>query len=361
MKPQEKRIIVGMSGGVDSSVAAFLLKESGFKVEGLFMKNWEESDTETNCSAAEDVKDAEHVCNQLKIPLHTVNFSQSYWDNVFTDFLKEFEAGRTPNPDILCNKEIKFKLFLKYALGLGADNIATGHYASIDFHSEKGYELHRALDPSKDQSYFLYTLSQEALSKTIFPLNKICKTEVRDIAKKAGFLNHQKKDSVGICFIGERKFSPFLQQYLKPKPGLIETEDGKVIGEHQGLMFYTIGQRQGLKIGGLAHAMNAPWFVAEKDLKRNTLVVVQGTNHPLLFKTQLNAENLHWINGHPSITSFECSAKIRYRQQDQLCTVKVISEQCCEVIFHQAQRAVTPGQSIVFYEGNRCLGGGVIT
>lgn len=378
-----KRVIVGMSGGVDSSVAALLLKEAGYHVEGLFMKNWEEDDTSSQCSAEQDVKDAENVCNILKIPLHTINFSKSYWENVFIDFLKEYQAGRTPNPDILCNREIKFKLFLNYAKSLGADYIATGHYANSVYHHQTGYELHRARDANKDQSYFLYTLTQDALAKSLFPLHNISKTEVRDLAQKAGFLNHQKKDSVGICFIGEKKFSPFLKQYLKPSPGNIENENGRILGQHQGLMFYTIGQRQGLQIGGQSNTDNAPWYVAAKDIERNVLVVVQGENHPLLFKSKLVAEEIHWINPNlPAANasasnetkvsnenkiklfneaqSFECTAKIRYRQVDQACIVRITSDNAVEVVFPQAQRAVTPGQSIVFYQGERCLGGGII-
>lgn len=357
----KKRVIVGMSGGVDSSVAALLLQEQGYQVEGLFMKNWEEDDSSTHCQAENDVQDAESVCNLLKIPLHTVNFAQSYWTNVFEHFLKEFQLGRTPNPDILCNKEIKFKLFLHYALNLGADYIATGHYAK-KVANDTHFELHKASDLSKDQSYFLYTLTQEALSKSLFPLSTIPKESVRSLAKSAGFVNHQKKDSTGICFIGERKFAPFLKQYLKTNPGPMETAEGQIIGQHDGLIFYTIGQRQGLNIGGQANTDNAPWYVVKKDLARNVLIVGQSENHPLLFSNNLHAKEVHWITKPPTAIgqTFTCSAKIRYRQPNQDCTVTWLSEDCCDVQFMEPQRAVTAGQAIVFYQGEQCLGGGTI-
>lgn len=389
-RPLKKRVIVGMSGGVDSSVAALLLQQQGYDVEGVFMKNWEDDDREGHCQAANDVKDAEAITNLLKIPLHTVNFSQSYWDNVFEHFLKEYQLGRTPNPDILCNREIKFKLFLNYALNLGADYIATGHYAKNISLSQSHYELHKADDPNKDQSYFLYTLTQQALSKTLFPLSAIPKDTVRKLAKEAGFLNYEKKDSTGICFIGERKFTPFLKRYLKTNPGNMETPEGDIIGQHEGLLFYTIGQRQGLHIGGRAKTNNEPWYVVKKDLERNVLIVAQGDNHPWLFMPKLIAKELHWIAGTAphnvsgasgsdvskvsdildvlnvldlldvSKNSFACSAKIRYRQANQDCVVTLLDDGSCEVHFTEPQRAVTPGQAIVFYQGDHCLGGGTI-
>ncbi len=353
------KVIVGMSGGVDSSVTALRLLEEGHEVTGLFMKNWDEDDGTEYCTALRDFEDARQVCDRLGIELQAVNFAAEYWDRVFTHFLEEYRAGRTPNPDILCNKHIKFKAFLDYALDLGAEVIATGHYARVRRHLGR-FELLRGLDGNKDQSYFLYAMGQEALSRTWFPIGHLEKTEVRRIAAAAGFPNHAKKDSTGICFIGERKFRDFLQRYLPARPGPIVTPEGEVIGEHQGLMYYTLGQRQGLGIGGRAGGAGRPWYVAAKDLERNALVVVQGHDHPLLFRRGLEAGQLEWLAGHPPGDDFRCTAKIRYRQPDQPCRVRRLGEDRLQVTFDQPQRAVTPGQSVVFYDGEVCLGGGVI-
>lgn len=360
MSTLKPRIIVAMSGGVDSSVAAFLLKKEGYSVEGLYMKNWEEQNDSSHCDSVNDILDAESVCNQLDIPLHTINFSEEYWTHVFDDFLTEYQNGRTPNPDILCNKEIKFKTFLKYALSLGADYIATGHYVRKTIHNNL-MVLQKGLDPEKDQSYFLYTLTQEALSKSLFPIGHLNKREVRKIAEKEGFVNHQKKDSTGICFIGERKFKNFLNQYVKAIPGFIETAEGKKIGTHEGLMFYTLGQRQGLKIGGIANTKNLPWYVVGKDMERNVLVVVQGDNHPLLYGQSLKVKDIHWITQVPQFP-LKVQAKIRYRQADTPCSINKIEENhdLFHVTFECPQRAITPGQSIVFYDNESCLGGGII-
>ncbi len=355
------KIIVGMSGGVDSSVAALLLLEHGFQVEGLFMKNWEEDDDDAHCSATKDLADAQLVCDRLGIRLHTVNFAAEYWDNVFENFLSEYKAGRTPNPDILCNREIKFKVFLQYAKHLGANYIATGHYADI-IQQDDQVHLAKATDLNKDQSYFLYTLQQEQLAQTIFPLAKLSKPQVRAIAAAAGYANHGKKDSTGICFIGERKFKQFLQTYLPATPGNIVDEQNNIIGQHDGLMYYTIGQRQGLGIGGLASsAANEPWFVLDKDLHHNTLIVGQGTDNQRLYAAGLTALQITWVNNPPATNEFHCTAKIRYRQEDQECKVLYNRENNnCQVLFKNPQRAITPGQSIVFYDKNICLGGGII-
>jgi tRNA-specific 2-thiouridylase len=356
---KKKRVIVGLSGGVDSAVAALLLKAQGYEVEGLFMKNWEEDDTEDYCSARVDIDDAQAVCDRLSIPFHTINFAAEYWDNVFSYFLKEYQAGRTPNPDILCNKEIKFKAFLAYALQQGADFIATGHYAGKGFQNNR-YQLLKSKDTNKDQTYFLYTLGQQPLSKSLFPLAELTKPKVRSIAEQAGLPNHGKKDSTGICFIGERKFKRFLQSYLPAKPGLIETPEGKCVGHHDGLMFYTLGQRQGLGIGGLKETALTPWYVADKALERNVLIVVQGRNHPALYASALTCSQLHWVAEEPPIFPFTCTAKIRYRQAETPCTLTLLAENTLRVDFEQAQWAITPGQSIVFYKDECCLGGGVI-
>jgi len=352
------RVIVGLSGGVDSSVAAFRLIEQGYQVEGLFMKNWEEDDDAEYCSAAEDLADAQQVADTLGIHLHTVNFSSEYWDNVFAHFLAEYQAGRTPNPDVLCNREIKFKAFLDYALELGADYIATGHYAGID-HQADISRLVKAVDHDKDQTYFLYMLGQKALTKALFPLQDMPKPKVRALAEKAGFANFKKKDSTGICFIGERRFKDFLSNYLPANPGEIHSLDGERLGEHQGLMYYTIGQRQGLGIGGTHEHDNDPWFVARKDLEKNILYVVQGHQHESLMRDSLIAEQLHWTRDVAPATSFSCQARCRHRQPLQDCTV-VIEDGLARVSFTDPQRAITPGQSIVFYQGDECLGGGII-
>lgn len=350
-------IIVGMSGGVDSSVAAYMLKKAGHHVEAVFMKNWEGDDTESYCPAAKDMADAERVCQQLDIELQLVNFADQYWERVFTHFLAEYRAGRTPNPDILCNKEIKFKAFLDYAKQRGASYIATGHYVQTR-PSNNGIELLKGLDPQKDQSYFLSALNQDQLSHSLFPIGDLAKREVRAIAK-LGLANHAKKDSTGICFIGERKFKTFLEAYLPAQPGNIVTLEGEVIGQHEGLMFYTIGQRQGLHIGGRKGKDEAPWYVASKDLDQQRLIVVQGEQHPALFKNTLIATALHWISA-PPVLPLQAMAKTRYRQADQACTLEPINATHYQVAFREAQRAITPGQSIVFYQDDICLGGGII-
>lgn len=355
--PVNTHVIVGLSGGVDSAVAALFLKEKGYKVEGVFMRNWQVDDP--HCQAEQDLTDARSICDKLQIPFRTVNFAQEYWDKVFQYFLDEYSAGRTPNPDILCNKEIKFKAFLDYALDLGADYIATGHYARCEKNSNN-YELLKAKDANKDQTYFLYTLNQQQLSHSLFPIGELEKPEVRKIAKENGFINHNKKDSTGICFIGERKFKEFLNEYLLAQPGNIEALDGKVIGKHQGLMFYTIGQRKGLGIGGTKNAEEEAWYVIDKDIKRQVLIVGQGHDHPQLFKKTLTCKQLHWVAGTSPETNFSCYAKTRYRQQEQECFVKQISNDQYEVEFTQPSWAVTPGQSIVFYQDEVCLGGGII-
>ncbi len=358
--PQDTRVIVGMSGGVDSSVSAYLLLEQGFQVEGLFMKNWEEDDNDEYCAAAEDLKDAQAVCDKLGIKLHTINFATEYWDNVFEHFLAEYKAGRTPNPDIMCNKEIKFKAFLEFACeDLGADYIATGHYVRRDYQNGQ-WKMVRGLDTNKDQSYFLYTLSHKQVGQTLFPVGNIEKPEVRAIAEQADLITHDKKDSTGICFIGERKFKDFLQQYLPAQPGVIESADGEAVGQHDGLMYHTLGQRKGLRIGGLATAGEEPWYVVDKDLARNVLIVGQGHKHPRLFSKGLVANQLHWVDREDITAPFTCTVKTRYRQHDVSCTVSPLNNNDVEVIFEQEQSSVTPGQSVVFYQGDICLGGGII-
>ncbi len=356
----KKRVVVGMSGGVDSSVAALLLKEQGFEVVGLFMKNWEDDDTDEYCSSKQDLIDAVSVADRLGIEIEAVNFSKEYKERVFTNFLEEYQAGRTPNPDILCNAEIKFKAFLDHAMGLGADMIATGHYAQVRQKNDL-FQLLKAEDGTKDQSYFLYRLNQAQLSKTMFPLGHLLKREVREIARKAGLATSEKKDSTGICFIGERPFQEFLARYLPRKPGEMQTPEGRVVGEHEGLMYYTLGQRQGLKIGGSRDSNGEPWFVAGKDMQNNVLTVVQGHEHPLLLNDGLIAHQLHWISGENPITNWVYAAKSRYRQPDAPCEIDRLESDMAEIRFGQKQWAITPGQSAVVYESNVCLGGGVIT
>jgi len=353
------RVVVGISGGVDSSVTAYLLQQQGYEVQGLFMKNWEEDDDADYCSAAVDLEDAQQVCDTLHIPLHTRNFAGEYWERVFQYFLDEYRAGRTPNPDVLCNKEIKFKTFLDHALALGAGHIATGHYARVQF-CNGYYRLLKARDDNKDQTYFLHALSQHQLEKAWFPLGELTKPEVRRLAEQAGFANFAKKDSTGICFIGERKFKDFLSRYLPAQPGEMVTPDGEYMGQHDGLMYYTLGQRQGLGIGGAREGSGDPWYVVAKDMAANRLIVAQGHDHPLLFRHQLSAEQLNWIAETPAHVPLRCTAKTRYRQADQACTITRLEGDRCEVRFDQAQRAITPGQSVVFYQGDECLGGGVI-
>ena len=353
------RVIVGMSGGVDSSVAAARLLDAGYRVEGLFMKNWNEDDGTEYCTARDDLLDAMQVAGVLGIELHTANFAGEYWDRVFEHFLAEYRAGRTPNPDILCNKEIKFAAFLDHALALGADYIATGHYARVEHDGERG-RLLRAVDLNKDQTYFLHAVGGDKFARTLFPLGDLEKPEVRRLAAERGFDNHKKKDSTGICFIGERRFKDFLETYLPAQPGVIEDDHGHVIGGHDGLMYYTLGQRQGLGIGGRADAGDAPWYVAGKDLDRNVLIAVQGQDHPLLFSNELTSAAVDWIAGAPPALPARLTAKTRYRQPDQDCRVEDAGDGRVRVVFDQPQRAVTPGQSVVFYDGDTCLGGAVI-
>lgn len=356
----QKKVIVGMSGGVDSSVSAYLLQQQGYQVAGLFMKNWEEDDDEEYCSAATDLADAQSVCDKLGIELHTVNFAAEYWDNVFEHFLSEYKAGRTPNPDILCNKEIKFKAFLEFAAeDLGADYIATGHYVRRKDINGKS-QLLRGLDNNKDQSYFLYTLSHLQIAQSLFPVGELEKPEVRRIAEKIGLVTAKKKDSTGICFIGERKFRDFLGRYLPAKPGPIMTVDGETLSEHQGLMYHTLGQRKGLGIGGTKEGSEEPWYVIDKDVQNNILIVAQGHEHPRMMSAGLIAQQLHWVDKQPLTEEIHCVVKTRYRQQDIPCTVTPINEDKIEVRFANPVAAVTPGQSAVFYQGEVCLGGGVI-
>ena len=351
-------IIVGISGGVDSSVTALRLKQEGHNVECVFMKNWEgESD---QCDAEQDYKDALSACNSIGVPLRSTNFSDEYWRNVFKNFIDEYSKGRTPNPDVLCNKEVKFKAFLHYAEDIGGVKIATGHYARIKKENES-YKLLKGVDSDKDQSYFLYLLNQEMLSKSLFPIGEINKKEVRKIAKNNGLLNHGKKDSTGICFIGEQKFfKEFLKKYIPSNPGTIKSIDGEVCGQHDGLSYYTIGQRKGLGVGGGYGNNKEAWYVSEKDLENNTLIIAQGSDHPSLFHKNLSAESLHWISGDAPSENTNLHAKIRYRQKDQKCKIVALDDVSCDIQFSQPQFAVTPGQSIVFYDGEMCLGGGII-
>ncbi|WZL71933.1 tRNA 2-thiouridine(34) synthase MnmA [Clostridiaceae bacterium 35-E11] len=351
------KVVIGMSGGVDSSVAALVLKEQGYDVMGIFMKNWDEKDEFGYCTSAEDYEDVRKVCDQIGIPYYTVNFEKEYWDRVFMYFLEEYKKGRTPNPDVMCNKEIKFKAFLDYTLKIGADYLATGHYAQVDY-SDGEFHLIRGVDIHKDQTYFLCALGQYQLSKTMFPIGHLTKSKVREIALKAGLKTAKKKDSTGICFIGERNFKEFLSHYLPAQPGEIRTFSGEIMGKHEGLMYYTLGQRKGLGIGGTG--TGEPWFVAEKDIKNNILYVVQGEKDLRLYSYGLLATDLHWISQKTKPTSFQCAAKFRYRQPDQAVTVYLKEENKCIVVFEKPQRAVTPGQAVVFYDKELCLGGGII-
>lgn len=351
-------IIVGISGGVDSSVTAMTLKKQGYNVECVFMKNWEGEDE--TCTSEQDYKDALAVCDHLNLPLRSVNFSKEYWNNVFQYFIDEYAKGRTPNPDVLCNREVKFKAFLDFALELGANKIATGHFARI-VESDGLFQLLKGVDGDKDQSYFLYLLGQDALSKSMFPLGEIDKKKVRKLAESSGLINHAKKDSTGVCFIGEQKFfKNFLKKYIPAQPGNIHTIDGNPCGEHDGLMFYTMGQRKGLGIGGGHGDKEAPWFVADKDLENNILIVAQGHDHPALFHQKLEADQIHWISGSPPQDLENISAKIRYRQMDQSCEITTLSSDRCTVKFDKPQFGIAPGQSIVFYKGDDCLGGAII-
>jgi tRNA-specific 2-thiouridylase len=359
-----ERVVVGLSGGVDSSVAAWFLKEQGYEVIGLFMKNWEDDDDDEYCSSRQDWLDAASVADVLGIDIEAVNFAAEYRERVFSSFLSEYQAGRTPNPDILCNSEIKFKAFLDHAMRLGADRIATGHYARVRA-SETGaarprYELLRGLDRSKDQSYFLHRLDQGQLSRALFPVGELEKTEVRAIAARLGLHNAAKKDSTGICFIGERPFREFLNRYLPTRPGPIFDESGRVIGEHIGLAFYTLGQRKGIGLGGARGGRGEPWFVARKDLAANALYVVQGHDHPWLTAATLVADSAHWISGAWPRGSAHLTAKTRYRQADAACSLTPAGDGAFELRFDAPQWAVTPGQSAVLYCGEVCLGGGVI-
>jgi tRNA-specific 2-thiouridylase len=367
------RVVVGLSGGVDSAVTAYLLKRQGHEVVGIFMKNWEDDDDDEYCSSRQDFLDAASVADVLGIEIEHVNFASEYKDRVFAEFLREYSAGRTPNPDVLCNAEIKFKAFLDHAMRLGAERIATGHYARVRHNAATGrHELLKGLDPAKDQSYFLHRLNQAQLAQTMFPVGELRKTEVRRIADEIGLPNARKKDSTGICFIGERPFREFLNRYLAHDPGPIQDERGRTLGQHVGLSFYTLGQRQGLGIGGIKDRRgvrgggdHAPWFVARKDVERNTLRVVQGHDHPWLLSRQLTATDLSWVAGEPPPAG-PLAAKTRYRQADAACLLAPVARPAADappemaLEFESAQWAVTPGQSAVLYDGEVCLGGGVI-
>lgn len=353
---QPPTVVVGLSGGVDSSVSALLLKQQGYRVIGLFMKNWDGLDENGVCQATYDYEDVCRVCEQIDIPHYAVNFAQDYWDNVFNEFLEGLKRGVTPNPDILCNREIKFKVFLEKALDLGADFLATGHYCrNLVVDGEQA--LGKGLDAGKDQTYFLYTLQKETLQKVLFPVGDLEKSEVRRLAREAGLATSEKKDSTGICFIGKRNFRPFLSQYLGFQPGHFETLDGRIVGDHGGAAYYTLGQRKGLAIGGAGEA----WFVVGKDMARNAVIVEQGADHPALYCSTLVATELSWVSGKaPELLPYACQSKVRYRQNDQACVIERITEGTAYVSFPEPQRAVTPGQSIVFYQGDVCLGGGII-
>lgn len=351
----QQTVVVGMSGGVDSSVSALLLKQQGYRVIGLFMKNWEEKDEHGVCQSAQDYEDVCRVCETLDIPHYAVNFVEEYRTGVFSHFIEDFKLGLTPNPDILCNREIKFKIFLEKAFHIGADYLATGHYCQ-NFKTNEGHFLTKAVDAHKDQTYFLYTLNRSILKNVLFPIGGMEKSQVRDLARAHGLATSEKKDSTGICFIGERHFRSFLSQYVPAQPGDFETLEGKVVGKHTGAAYYTMGQRKGLGIGGPGEA----WFVVGKDMNRRVVYVEQGSDHPALYSDELTAIQLSWVSGHPPSMPFSCSSKIRYRQADHPCVIEGIENGCARVRFPFPQRAVTPGQSIVFYDREICLGGGVI-
>lgn len=355
-----KKVIVGMSGGVDSSVSAWLLQQQGYRVEGLFMKNWEEDDHNDYCTAAIDLADAQAVCDKFGILLHTINFSAEYWEKVFELFLAEYQAGRTPNPDVMCNHEIKFKAFMDFAINdLGADYIATGHYVrrtNVTHNSQ----LLRGLDTNKDQSYFLYTISNQQIAQCLFPVGELVKTKVRRIAAELKLTIATKKDSTGICFIGKRKLRHFLSSYLQAKPGSIVTVDDQEVGRHPGLIYYTLGQRQGLGIGGISKNNQNPWYVVDKDMITNRLIVAQGKNNKRLMSTGIIASNIYWVDRKKLLAPLYCTVKVRYRQPDIDCLVEPIADDKLQVTFNQLVAAVTPGQSAVFYQAERCLGGGVI-
>ena len=361
MNKENIRVIVGMSGGVDSSVTALLLKQAGYDVIGIFMKNWDDTDENGVCTATEDYKDVATVAEQIGIPYYSVNFEKEYWNRVFEYFLKEYRLGRTPNPDVMCNKEVKFQAFLEYALQLGADYVAMGHYARVETDENGVVRLLRGVDNNKDQTYFLSQLNQQQLSKAMFPIGHLEKKEVRKIAEEFDLATAKKKDSTGVCFIGERNFNEFLSHYLPAKPGKMVTLDGEVKGDHAGLMYYTIGQRQGLGIGG-GGKTNDPWFVVGKDLSTNTLYVGQGFHHPNLYSDSLFATDLQFNIDEEKPNEFECTAKFRYRQQDT--KVRVVFQEDDQtkamVYFEEPVRAITPGQAVVFYDGDICLGGGII-
>lgn len=353
------RVVVGMSGGVDSSVTALLLKQQGYDVVGIFMKNWDDTDEFGHCTAEEDSEDVRRVCEQIGIPYYTVNFERQYFDKVFTYFLDEYKRGRTPNPDVMCNREIKFGDFLKRAMELGADYLATGHYARVERTEDGLTKLLRGEDSNKDQTYFLSALNQKQLAKAMFPIGHLPKPEVRRIAEEAGLYTAKKKDSTGVCFIGERNFKTFLSGYLPAQAGdMVDIQSGEKKGRHDGLMYYTLGQRQGLGIGG--SGSGEPWFVADKDLERNILYVVQGERHPSLYSESLTASGMNWIMPVTDTGTFRCTAKFRYRQPDQGVSVTILEDGSAHIAFDKPQKAITPGQAVVLYDGEVCLGGGTI-
>lgn len=356
-----KKVILGMSGGVDSSVAAYLLKEQGYQVLGLFMKNWDETDENGDCPASQDFEDVRKVCSELEIPCYSIEFIEEYRNHVFSEFLRQYEAGYTPNPDVLCNREIKFDLFLKKAVEFGCDYLATGHYAQVRSRltpapNGSTHALLRGNDPGKDQTYFLTAVQGPVFNQVLFPIGHLPKPEVREIAKKMKLATHAKKDSTGICFIGERKFKTFLNQYVQSKPGIIRDLEGNEVGSHDGVAFYTLGQRKGMRLGGEGE----PWFVVAKDVQKNELIVARGTDHPALYSPSLVAKEMNWFAGAPPAQEFTCTAKSRYRQIDQACSVKVLDGGSIEIQFKEPQRSLTPGQYAVLYQDEVCLGGGVI-